>query len=52
MSKLISLSKKAYEVLLWAKLKASEDEYSDLTHSGAVLWMKEKIKQLEKKNSK
>ena len=49
MSKLISLSKKAYEVLLWAKLKASEDEYSDLTHSGAVMWMKEKIKQLEKK---
>jgi len=48
MSKLISLNKQAYEVLLWAKLKASEDEYNDLTHSGALLWMKQKIKQLDK----
>ena len=49
MSKLISLSKEAYEVLLWAKLKASEDNYNNLTHSGATLWMKEKIKKQEQR---
>ncbi len=49
MAKIISLNRQAYEVLLWGKLKAYKDGYENMTHSGTVLWMKEKIKELEKK---